>query len=83
MLTQQWINLPLTGLAIVVVFFFLPLKKVQGSIKLKLKTLDYSGAILTLAWAVGVETAGTNSYRSLFCSRCPGVELITRGPQQR
>lgn len=47
-----WINLPLTGLAIVVVFFFLPLKRVQGSMVAKLKKLDYAGSALTLAWAV-------------------------------
>lgn len=53
--TWRWcfyINLPLTGLAILVVFFFLPLKPVHGSMIAKLKKLDYAGSALTLAWAV-------------------------------
>jgi len=51
-LTCKYINLPLTSLAILCIFFLLPLKKVHGSWKSKLKKLDFYGAILTLAWAV-------------------------------
>ncbi|KLT41071.1 putative tetracycline efflux protein [Cutaneotrichosporon oleaginosum] len=53
--TWRWcfyINLPITGVAIIVIFFLLPLKKVHGSARSKLRKLDYYGSILTLAWAV-------------------------------
>lgn len=53
--TWRWcfyINLPITGLAIIVIFFLLPLKTVHGSVRSKLRKLDYYGSILTLAWAV-------------------------------
>lgn len=53
--TWRWcfyINLPLTALAIIVIVFLLPLKKVHGSTREKLAKLDYYGSLLTLAWAV-------------------------------
>ncbi|WOO85275.1 Efflux pump dotC [Vanrija pseudolonga] len=53
--TWRWcfyINLPLTALAIIVIVFLLPLKKVHGSMREKLAKLDYYGSLLTLAWAV-------------------------------
>ncbi|OCF31076.1 tetracycline efflux protein [Kwoniella heveanensis BCC8398] len=46
-----YINLPLTAASMVVVVFFLPLRRVKGSIWGKLKKLDYYGSLLTLAWA--------------------------------
>ncbi|TXT11261.1 hypothetical protein VHUM_02012 [Vanrija humicola] len=53
--TWRWcfyINLPLTALAIVTIIFLLPLKPVHGSVREKLRKLDYYGSLLTLAWAV-------------------------------
>lgn len=47
-----YIVLPFTGLSLVVIFFVLPLRKVSGSIREKLKKIDYSGAVLTLVWAM-------------------------------
>lgn len=47
-----YINLPITGLSLVVIFFVLPLRKVTGSAKEKLKKIDYYGAVLTLVWAM-------------------------------
>ncbi|WVQ97393.1 hypothetical protein IAU59_004505 [Kwoniella sp. CBS 9459] len=46
-----YINIPLTAASMVVVVFFLPLRRVKGSIWGKLKKLDYYGSLLTLAWA--------------------------------
>ncbi|POR31178.1 Uncharacterized protein TPAR_08614 [Tolypocladium paradoxum] len=48
----RWIfrlNLPLTLLTTVCVLFFMPLKKVQGDWKLKLKAVDFLGIFLALA----------------------------------
>ncbi|WVW82409.1 hypothetical protein I302_104416 [Kwoniella bestiolae CBS 10118] len=46
-----YINLPLTSLAIVIIIFLLPLRRVRGSIWGKLKKLDFYGSLLTLGWA--------------------------------
>ncbi|KAL2810903.1 major facilitator superfamily domain-containing protein [Aspergillus granulosus] len=48
----RWIfrlNLPLTALTTLCVFFFMPLRKVTGDWKLKLKAIDFVGASLALA----------------------------------
>ncbi|GAA5914845.1 hypothetical protein JCM6882_007818 [Rhodosporidiobolus microsporus] len=47
-----WINLPVAGASIVVMMFFLPLKKVTGSMKQKLLQIDYGGALLTVGATV-------------------------------
>ena len=52
-----YINLPLSALAMVIVIFVLPLKRVKGGIMEKLRKLDWYGSILTLAWAVLVLVA--------------------------
>ncbi|ORX36039.1 major facilitator superfamily domain-containing protein [Kockovaella imperatae] len=52
-----YINLPLTGFAALIVFFVLPLKRVNGSVVEKLRKLDWYGSVLTLAWAVLVLVA--------------------------
>lgn len=47
----RWIfrlNLPLTALTTLAVFFFMPLRKVTGDWKVKLKAVDFVGAILAL-----------------------------------
>lgn len=49
---HQWINLPMTAVAIVVVIVALPLKSVKGDIWTKLRQVDYYGSILTLAFSV-------------------------------
>ena len=49
---SQWINLPMAGVAILVVVFALPLRSVPGDIPSKLKKVDYSGCVLTLAFSV-------------------------------
>ncbi|KJZ74042.1 hypothetical protein HIM_06491 [Hirsutella minnesotensis 3608] len=48
----RWIfrlNLPLTALTTTCVLFFMPLKKVQGDWKLKLKAVDFGGIFLAFA----------------------------------
>ncbi|GAA5840937.1 hypothetical protein JCM9279_001265 [Rhodotorula babjevae] len=42
-----WINLPIGGVAMAVILFFLPLKAVRGSMKQKLLQIDYGGALLS------------------------------------
>ncbi|KAJ5179413.1 hypothetical protein N7492_002623 [Penicillium capsulatum] len=47
----RWIfrlNLPLTALTTLCVLFFMPLRKVEGDWKLKLKAIDFFGALLAL-----------------------------------
>ncbi|KAK5788552.1 hypothetical protein VI817_009510 [Penicillium citrinum] len=47
----RWIfrlNLPLTALTTIFVLFFMPLRKVEGDWKLKLKAIDFFGALLAL-----------------------------------
>ncbi|KAI9933476.1 hypothetical protein ASPWEDRAFT_615253 [Aspergillus wentii DTO 134E9] len=47
----RWIfrlNLPLTALTTLCVFFFMPLRKVTGDWKVKLKAIDFFGAVLAL-----------------------------------
>ncbi|GAA5826068.1 hypothetical protein JCM3770_005229 [Rhodotorula araucariae] len=41
-----WINLPIGGVAMLVIILFLPLKAVRGSMKQKLLQIDYGGALL-------------------------------------
>ncbi|GAA6063864.1 hypothetical protein JCM10212_003555 [Sporobolomyces blumeae] len=53
--TWRWafyINLPLSAVTIAVIAFFLPLKAVTGSMKTKLKQIDYGGALLSMAGSV-------------------------------
>ncbi|KAL4902774.1 hypothetical protein BDW74DRAFT_186744 [Aspergillus multicolor] len=48
----RWIfrlNLPLTAITTLAVFFFMPLRKVQGNWKVKLKAIDFVGGALALA----------------------------------
>lgn len=52
MLICQYINLPMTALSIVLVFFLLPLRRVKGSVVTKIRQIDFIGSALTLAWAV-------------------------------
>jgi MFS family permease len=47
-----WINLPLSGIAIVVSIWLLPLKGVQGNATEKLKKIDYVGSALTILGSV-------------------------------
>ncbi|GAA5828326.1 hypothetical protein JCM11251_006199 [Rhodosporidiobolus azoricus] len=47
-----WINLPVAGASLVIIAFFLPLKKVSGSMRQKLLQIDYGGALLTVAATV-------------------------------
>ncbi|PKY05638.1 MFS drug transporter [Aspergillus campestris IBT 28561] len=47
----RWIfrlNLPLTAICVLAVFFFMPLRKVTGDWKVKLRAVDFFGAILAL-----------------------------------
>ncbi|KAF4536950.1 Tetracycline resistance protein TetB/drug resistance transporter [Lasiodiplodia theobromae] len=47
----RWIfrlNLPLSVIMVVCVVFFMPLKKVEGDWKVKLKAIDFTGAVLAL-----------------------------------
>ncbi|KGQ01189.1 hypothetical protein PAAG_12134 [Paracoccidioides lutzii Pb01] len=51
----RWIfrlNLPLTVLAILSVKFFMPLRKVEGNWRAKLRTIDFTGAFLALGGTV-------------------------------
>ncbi|KAH8929435.1 MFS general substrate transporter [Atractiella rhizophila] len=47
-----WINIPICAVSLVLIFFCLPLKKVEGMFILKLKTIDYVGTALTLIGSV-------------------------------
>lgn len=47
-----WFQLPLSGVAIAVVAFLLPLKHVKGSTISKLKKVDYAGSFLTLSSSI-------------------------------
>jgi hypothetical protein len=50
--TRRWIfrlNLPLTAMSTVAVFYFMPLKPVEGSWLVKIKMVDFFGCALTLA----------------------------------
>lgn len=49
---RRWIfrlNLPLTAMSTVAVFYFMPLKPVKGSWLAKIKMVDFFGCALTLA----------------------------------
>ena len=51
-ITRRWIfrlNLPLTAMSTVAVFYFMPLKPVEGSWLVKIKMVDFFGCALTLA----------------------------------
>ncbi|KAK3192277.1 hypothetical protein K4F52_001490 [Lecanicillium sp. MT-2017a] len=53
----RWIfrlNLPLTLLTTACVIFFMPLKKVQGDWKMKLKAVDFVGIIISFAGMIAV-----------------------------
>ncbi|GAA6005289.1 hypothetical protein JCM11491_002647 [Sporobolomyces phaffii] len=47
-----WINLPLSAICITIIFWLLPLKAVTGSMKAKLKQIDYGGCLLCMAASV-------------------------------
>lgn len=47
----QYINIPLTSIAIFVVAFVLPLKRVKGNVKEKLLKIDYYGSVIMLCSA--------------------------------
>jgi MFS family permease len=47
-----YITLPFTCVSLVVIIFVLPLRKVAGSVREKLKKIDYAGSVLTLVWAM-------------------------------
>ncbi|KZT58921.1 MFS general substrate transporter [Calocera cornea HHB12733] len=49
-----WLGVPLSGLAIVVVIFLLPLRRVKGNMKTKLKQVDYLGTVLSLMGTMGI-----------------------------
>ncbi|KAJ1539700.1 hypothetical protein HK096_000445, partial [Nowakowskiella sp. JEL0078] len=51
-LSWRWgflINLPLGAIGIIIVILFLPLKKIEGNVKEKLKKIDYLGSFLVLS----------------------------------
>ncbi|KAF3008254.1 hypothetical protein E8E14_000305 [Neopestalotiopsis sp. 37M] len=53
----RWIfrlNMPLTVLSTGTVVFFMPLKKVHGDWKMKVRAIDFIGIVLALAGAVGM-----------------------------
>ncbi|KAI1826115.1 major facilitator superfamily domain-containing protein [Xylaria intraflava] len=58
------LNLPLTFLTTICVVFFMPLKKVEGDWKLKLKAVDFIGIALTLSgttiFLLGLTWGGTD-----------------------
>ena len=43
---KQYINIPLTSTAIIIVALVLPLKRVKGDVKAKLKKVDYLGCLI-------------------------------------
>jgi len=47
-----WINLPLSGLAIILLVVYLPSKPTSGNLTAKLKAVDYVGALSSLAATV-------------------------------
>ncbi|KIP12091.1 hypothetical protein PHLGIDRAFT_62405 [Phlebiopsis gigantea 11061_1 CR5-6] len=47
-----WINLPLSGIAILVGIWLLPLKRVEGEMRQKLLQIDYVGSLLTIASSI-------------------------------
>ncbi|KZO95510.1 MFS general substrate transporter [Calocera viscosa TUFC12733] len=49
-----WLGVPLAGVAIVVVIFLLPLRRVKGDMKTKLKQVDYLGTVLSLMGTMGI-----------------------------
>ncbi|KAF7798836.1 hypothetical protein EIP86_010062 [Pleurotus ostreatoroseus] len=44
-----WVTLPISAISVAVVLFVLPLKRVEGGIRMKLLAIDYIGVALTLA----------------------------------
>lgn len=57
-----WINVPMSAAAMTVIVLLLPLKRVRGGMIGKLKTVDWFGSMLTLAWVIlfllGMSRAG-------------------------
>ncbi|KAH8918974.1 MFS general substrate transporter [Atractiella rhizophila] len=47
-----WINLPISGVALTLITLCLPLKKVEGDLYSKLKSIDYVGSAFTLTGSI-------------------------------
>jgi len=48
-ISQKYINIPLTSIAMIIVTLVLPLKRVKGNAKEKLKKIDYLGSFIMLS----------------------------------
>jgi hypothetical protein len=44
-----WFSVPISVLCIIQLYFFLPLTKVSGNMMSKLKKIDYTGSLISLA----------------------------------
>ncbi|KAK4051903.1 hypothetical protein OIV83_002608 [Microbotryomycetes sp. JL201] len=47
-----WINLPIGGVGVLTIWYFLPLQGVRNSMKKKLSQIDYLGSFMTLAFTI-------------------------------
>ena len=49
-----WFSVPISVLCMIQIYFFLPLVKVSGNMKSKLKKVDYVGSVVSLAATIFV-----------------------------
>lgn len=48
-----WINLPIVGVGLIAIFFFLKLDRLPGRLSTKVRTFDWIGSIIFVGSTVG------------------------------